>query len=48
MLRNGILQDIFGMLRFLSFVGLRIDGRILKNRSSENYTPYKTYLMYLL
>jgi hypothetical protein len=26
MLRNGILQDSFGMLSFLKLIGLRIDG----------------------
>ena len=29
MLRNGILQDSFGMLSFLRLIGLRIDGRML-------------------
>ena len=26
MLRNGILQDTFGVLSFLRLIGLRIDG----------------------
>ena len=30
MLGNGVLQDRFGMLGFLSLIGLRIDGRIIK------------------
>jgi hypothetical protein len=29
MLRNGILQDSFGVLSLLRLIGLRIDGRIL-------------------
>jgi hypothetical protein len=30
MLRNGILQDSFGMLSFLKLIGLRIDGSMLE------------------
>ena len=30
MLRNGILQDTFGMLCFLRLIGLGIDGSVLK------------------
>ena len=30
MLRNGILQDSFGMLGFFGLIGLRIDGRMSK------------------
>jgi hypothetical protein len=29
MLRNGILQDSFGMLSFLRLIGLPIDGSML-------------------
>jgi len=29
MLRNGILQDTFGMLSFLRLIGLHIDGSSL-------------------
>ena len=29
MLRNGILQDTFGMLGFLKLIGLRINGSML-------------------
>ena len=32
MLRNGILQDSFGMLSFLRLVGLRINGRSIQVR----------------
>jgi hypothetical protein len=28
MLRNGILQDTFGMLSFLRLMGLHIDGKM--------------------
>jgi hypothetical protein len=35
MLRNGILQDSFGMLSFLRLMGLHIDGSMLESLSGD-------------
>ena len=46
MLRNGILQDSFGVLSFLRLIGLRLDGRMLEKSRTLNYIPYLLCLMH--
>ena len=43
MLRNGILQDTFGMLCFLRLIGLRINGRML-HFWGQNWHHYLWYI----